>query len=706
LTSNSHSLLQQGSHLHKLGQLSQALACFREALALDTSNLEAANACATLLLELGRAKEAFQLLDFRRDAVLQDADSACNWAILAEQLKLLDLAQQGYDAALQCQPDHLRSLNNSALLAAQQQKWKMAMARLGHACEIAPENIGFLINFCDVCTAAQDCAQALRVAQQAMGLQPDRPDVQLRHAVLLAFSANLNAAEDALAQLKPDALSLLLPYLESLGIQASRFGWSASQIPAAEQLYLLYSFAAMQNCHWLRNDQLVQISRELINTTQAQQLPQDWRDMQFYALMLPLSEEQQGQAILATRRHYTKRIGAPREMPWVDHEDGRIHIVFATQNLAEHRARSQLLAWLSRMDRQRFAIHVMSNTPSAAASIAGQFKPLTDSFTEIAHLNTSDLVAQIRSKQAHLFIDTAYFTPWCRAELPYYGLTPVHIRHQSWQRQTFRTVQFVIGDAFTHPHSESRAFDPQNEEWARTVRLPNTCWMAADDTMPDSLTPSRGALGLPEQALVLCSRMGTPMVDPSTFAIWMTMLASLPQAILWLPAFERTAQANLMQHAQSAGVKPERLIFSKSVSRSAQLAQLRHADLFIDSLLFNANHGLVEALRMGVPAISCAGHNMASRLGGSIIHAAGLGQEVFDIRELGESGARQRYLQRALELGNNPQALQQLKTQLKQLHSHAPLFQANQQVAQWQSAFEAMAAQARQGAGFTGFDLP
>lgn len=698
--------MQRGQSLHQSGQLGAALEAFRQALQRDTASLDAANACATVLLALGRTKEAFHLLDFRRAAVLQNADSACNWAILAEQMRLPDLAQQGYEAALHVNPDHLRALNNSALMAASGQRWQVAMEHLGRASVLAPQDVGMQINLCDVCTAAQAHAKALGIIEQAHLVQLGRPDLQLRHAVLLAFNARFEEARQAFTKLSADALALLVSYLESIGIQANRFGWSANHLPPVHQLYLLHAFAAMQVCDWRGNAELVRLAQQSIDTTHAQQLPQDWRDTQFYALMLPLTEAQQGQAMQASRRHYVKRIGQPQAMPWVDHGDGRIHLVFATQNLAEHRPCSQLLAWLSRIDRQKFAVHVMSNSPSPAAHNTSKFKHCTDSFAEIAHLNAPDLVAQIRRKQAHIFIDTAFYTPWCRAELPFFGLAPVHFRHQAWHRHNAGTVQFVIGDAFTHPQADEAPSDHAGALYGPTIRLPFSCWLAADDTQADAQTPSRQALGLPEEAFVLCCRVGAPMIDPASFALWMSLLQALPQAVLWLPTFERSAQNNLQREAQRAGIAPARVVFAQSASRSAQLAQLRQADVFIDTLLFNANHGLVDALRMGVPAISCAGSTLASRLGGSIIKAAGGADGVFDSLQLGERLARQRYRELIVSLGQNGAELHALQLRMQQRRQAEPLFQTDHRVAEWQTAFETMAAQARQGAGFTAFDVP
>jgi protein O-GlcNAc transferase len=702
-------LLAQGQQLHDAGHAAQALAYFQRALAMQPDSLDAANAYTALLVETGKIKEAFHLLDFRRAAVLKHADSACNWAIVCEQVGQIELAAQAYETTLHLQTDHLRALNNSALLAASRQDWATATARLSRALALAPENLGIAVNLTDVLSASHQQERALQIitnaAQQLSDLN-SRPDVHLRLAVQLAFCAKFDTASTALHQLSDAARQLLPDYLESIGISANRFGWSAKRLPSAEALYQLHAFDALLQCDWKNQPRLVALMRDWIDTSHRLQQAHDWRDLQFFALMLPLSEEQQGHATQDSRRYFVKHAGSQQLPVWREQSDGRIHVAIAAQNLREERQRSLLLSWMKRIDRQRFAMHIFSQTASPAAQEYREIAQLSASFTEIAAMSSTDVVQKIRATGVHIFMDTAYYTPSCRADLPFYGVAPVQLRHQSWQRLNPGTVQFVVSDHFTTPDGYQGSSNHDGATHGPTVRLPYSCWLHSDDTPPETSTPHRGSLGLPEDALVLCCRVGTPMIDPTSFSLWMQILSRLPESVLWLPAFDLSAQTNLRREAELAGISAHRLVFARSATRAQQLAQLRHADLFLDTLLFNANHGLVDALRMGVPALSCAGHNMASRLGGSIICAAGLPELVFDSEVLGVEAARKQYLERAVALGESPGELQQIKQRLGNLQSTAPLFQINQRVAEWQTAWQGMAEQARHGVPLTAFDVP
>ncbi len=691
-----HALIEQGRALHAQGQVPQALALFQQALVQDASDLHAVNACASALIDLGRTREAFHLLDFRRAALLQDTDSACNWAIVCEQVQQIQLAIEGYEAALALDPQHLRALNNSALLAGQQQRWSTAIARLEAAHAQISSDVGIGLNLCDALTMAHEDARALAVIERLHALQPSTAELTIRRATLLAFNQHWERAQQALEALSQAAREMLMGYLETIAISAGRFGWHAKRLPEPQMLYQLHAFKAMLDCDWRGRESLAQNLREWIAQSHINLEAHDWRDLQFFALMLPLSEELQGQSLQDGRRYFVKRAGEQQLPPWHEHADGRIHLAIAAQDTADERQRCLLAGWLKHVDRARFAIHLYAQTPTPQGARDAAIAQLTDSYTDIAALNSLDAVQKIRAQQAHIFMDTAYYTPSCRAELPFFGVAPIQLRHISWQRLNPGTVQFLIGDHFTHPEGYTASTNHHGAVHGPTLRMPHSCWLHCDDTFA-AATPTRQSLGLPETAFVLCSRVGTPMIDPETFTLWMRMLQALPHAVLWLPSFERTAQTNLRTQAQAAGIAPERIVFAPPAARANYLAQLKQADLFLDPLLFNANHGLVEALRMGVPALSCAGHNMAARLGDSILHSAGLGDCVFDSELLGTDIARQRYLRRAIELGLQPEAISQLKQHLQIQLSSAPLFNSELQVAQWQAAWQEMANQARQG---------
>ena len=83
----------------------------------------------------------------------------------------------------------------------------------------------------------------------------------------------------------------------------------------------------------------------------------------------------------------------------------------------------------------------------------------------------------------------------------------------------------------------------------------------------------------------------------------MRILRRVPRSVLWLSFNnETTAREHLEQAAQSYGIEARRLILRRP-PLPEQLARYRHADLFLDTLTWNAS----EAARAGAMG-RCAGH--------------------------------------------------------------------------------------------------
>ena len=254
----------------------------------------------------------------------------------------------------------------------------------------------------------------------------------------------------------------------------------------------------------------------------------------------------------------------------------------------------------------------------------------------------------------------------------------------------------MFGDTFTHPDSQDLT------PYANLARFSSTCWMPCNgDSAGDaSSTPglSRQQAGLPQGAVILLSHPFALAIDPQTFATWMAILRRAPHSILWLPAYTPEVHANLAREAQDAGVDASRLVYLPKLPRQAWLARLQLADLYLDTLRFNANQTLVDALKRGVPAITVRGHNMASRLGGSIITAAGMPDCVFDDAP--------GYEEAAVALCLQPESMAALRRRLAGLRGSAPLFDERARVREWEAAWQYMVERDRAGLPPARFDVP
>jgi protein O-GlcNAc transferase len=82
---------------------------------------------------------------------------------------------------------------------------------------------------------------------------------------------------------------------------------------------------------------------------------------------------------------------------------------------------------------------------------------------------------------------------------------------------------------------------------------------------------------------------------------------------------------NLRDEAISHGVDPDRLVFAGRLPLPEHLARHRAADLFLDTVPYNAHTTASDALWAGLPLLTCSmGDAFASRVAASLLTAAGL----------------------------------------------------------------------------------
>ena len=146
----------------------------------------------------------------------------------------------------------------------------------------------------------------------------------------------------------------------------------------------------------------------------------------------------------------------------------------------------------------------------------------------------------------------------------------------------------------------------------------------------------------------------------------MRILKKVEGSVLWLFDDKDAVAVNLRKEARRCGVEPGRLVFAKPLSADEHLARHRMADLFLDTLPYNAHTTASDALWVGLPLITCAGEAFAGRVAASLLSA-------IDMPELITSTPAA-YEGLAVELATNPARLSQIKQKLEHNRSTSPLF--------------------------------
>ncbi|MGH6629165.1 MAG: tetratricopeptide repeat protein, partial [Burkholderiales bacterium] len=221
------------------------------------------------------------------------------------------------------------------------------------------------------------------------------------------------------------------------------------------------------------------------------------------------------------------------------------------------------------------------------------------------------------------------------------------------------------------------------------VYLPD-CFQANDNQRSSgAIKPERSAVGLPKSGFVFCCFNSSYKITPSVFESWLGLLRAVPGSVLWLFAEHPVVGRNLREKTRQRGVDPERLVFAERLRYADHLARMQLADLFLDTLPFNAGTTASDALWTGVPVLTCTGEAFASRMAASLLNAVGMPELVTSNWE--------DYVRLALELASDSTRLAAVKARQAQSPATCPLFDADRFCRNIEAAYFAMWERTRRG---------
>ena len=330
----------------------------------------------------------------------------------------------------------------------------------------------------------------------------------------------------------------------------------------------------------------------------------------------------------------------------------RIRLGYISADFREHPVGWATAGLLDAHDRAAFVVHAYSYGPDDGSAVRARIAAGCDSFADLRTLGDADAARRIHADDLDLLVDLTGHTRYARAAI--LAFRPARVQaHFLGYAGTMGAdfIDAVIVDPFVVPPDQQPFFDE------RLVPV-RGCWWPATIPRPiGARTPSRADCGLPGGFVFACFN-NSYKITPDIFGIWMRLLAAVPGSVLWLSETNRLVAGNLRREAAQRGIAPERLVFATYVPTEDHLARHRLADLFLDTLPYNAVTTAYDALWAGLPVLTCAGATFAGRQAGTMLHAVGLPELV--------ATSLPDYEQRAVHLAQQPDVLARLREKLAQ----------------------------------------
>jgi protein O-GlcNAc transferase len=612
-------LNNRGNALRALGRYEEALESYERALAQHLDYPEALNNRGAVLLDLGRAEEAVasceQALALRRDFAAAHFNRGNAMAALGRHQRAL----LSYDEALKCDPGHVDALANKSAIFILLKRYADALAAAQAAVALDPHQIDALIN-CGV--AARHLGrfdEAVAAYDRALVAAPESVLVlRNRGAVLreLGRHAEALANYDRLIVIDPkdvDALNGRGEALRSLaryGEALAAFEQALAVAPDHAGALGGAAFAALNACDW---ESTKRLSAAIVPRVEAGMVISPF-------ILLSLIDSPRLHAIGA-RNYLRNQVEIPavpfrREPAW---RQDRIRLAYLSADFRSHPV-AQLTAELFELhDRSRFEVIGVSYGADDGSGLRARLVKAFDAFHDVRAMTDRDAAKLIHDNRVDILVDLTGYTAGCRPQILAWRPAPIAVNYLGYPgTMSAPFVDYVIADPIVLPLNQQPFYAE------KIVHLPGS-FQPNDRQRTIAETPTREAAGLPEKGFVFCCFGRSYKIAESTFEVWMRLLKGVEGSVLWFSDANEVAKEKLQAAARSREVDEGRLVFAPKLDAPEEhLARHRLADLFLDTLPYNAHATASDALFAGLPVVTTPGNSFAGKVGASLLAAVGL----------------------------------------------------------------------------------
>jgi predicted O-linked N-acetylglucosamine transferase (SPINDLY family) len=652
----------RGLALRQLRRLEPALASFDQAIALDGDSPISRYGRAETHCDLGQLERA--LADYDKAVELNPAFTQA-WfrrGLLLQRMGQLKAATASHEQAIRLNPDHLEAHANRAFALFKLRDYSAALGGYDKIIEKAPSHAPIHLLRSDVLRELNRREDAEQACARAIAIDPMFAEAYANRGILLL---ELDRPEEALLSYDR-AIAIKPGYAEAYFNRAyllrrlNRFVAAAEDYRRAAELSADLAFlpgahleAKLQVGDWTEFDTL--LARVVSGIESAQPVINPFN-------LLGLSDEARLQ-MLAARTWVNHSCPPDDSLGRIERrpKTAKLRIAYFSADYREHPTARLVAELMETHDRARFEIFGFSSGPETDDELRRRLVLAFDRFIDIRGKSDREAASIARDMQVDIAVDLGGHTHDSRSNIFALRAAPIQINYLGYLGTMGADyMDYVIADR-TVITAETEPYFTE-----KIIYLPDTFQVNDRKREISPRVFRREELGLPANGFVFCCFNSSYKILPATFASWMRILTRVPGSVLMLVAGDGTLEANLRAQAEQHGVEANRLVFAGRLPPPEYLARYRAADLFLDTLPYNAGATASDALWAGLPVLTCLGKTFAGRMAASLLKAIELPELI--------THTRQEYEELAVTLAANPARLAAIKSRLEKNTSTSPLF--------------------------------
>jgi len=339
----------------------------------------------------------------------------------------------------------------------------------------------------------------------------------------------------------------------------------------------------------------------------------------------------------------------------------KIRIGYYSEDFHEHPVAHLIIELFELHNKDQFELFGFYFGPPDSSKMHKRVLSAFNKFIDVRLKSDKDVALMSREIGIDIAVDLGGFTGLHRPGIFSYRAAPIQVNYLGYPgTMGAKYIDYIIADPTLIPIESEQYYSE------KIVYLPNTYQPNDRNRIVAEKVFTKDELGLPKDSFVFCCFNSSFKITPDTFDGWMRILKAVTGSVLWLLEDNPITALNLRKEAQVRGIDSSRLIFANRMFPPEHLARHKVADLFLDTLPYNAHTTASDALWTGLPVLTCMGKSFASRVAASLLNAIELPELITTTQE--------QYEAKAIELATNPEKLKAIKYKLERNRFTTALF--------------------------------
>jgi predicted O-linked N-acetylglucosamine transferase (SPINDLY family) len=681
-------LLIKGFGFHQNGDLISAGEIYAQILKIQPLHFDALHLSGLIAAKSGQYEAAIQLISKAISINAANSSAYCNIGNVYLNIGKHDLAIENYSMALKLNPNNDVAYFSRGLAHQGLNQLNQAITDYENALKRNPKHIGALTNLGNIFKSQKEIEAALKYYSKAIALNLPNPEPfnnrgNLYHELkwfkqaLLDFDHALQLNQnypEALSN-KANTLFALKDYQGALGSYNKAIALKPDYAEAFHNRGNLYRELKQFENAKLDYEKALCLKPDYdyvrgvifaskMNLCDWNNLKEEWRDLQDAIkrsekviapfLTIPISESVEIQREVGqtwVREKYQLATKSLVHFPKKTNSK-KITIGYFSADFHDHATMYLMAEVFELHDKSKFEVIGFSFGRDKQDDMRRRAVAAFDQFHDVRDKSDEEVAQLSRTLGVDIAVDLKGYTLDSRVGIFAQRAAPIQVNFLGYPgTMGAGFIDYIIADRTVIPekfrdlYSEKVAYLPHSyQPNDRRREIANRKF-------------TRQECGLPDNAFVYCSFNANYKINPDVFDVWMEILRSVEDSVLWLLGGNQTAIINLRSEAEKRGVDPNRLIFADHMKLSEHLARHELADLFLDTWPCSAHTTASDSLWAGLPVLTLPRETFASRVAASLLMQ-------LDLAELISSNESD-YSNMAVELGKNPVQLSRYRKILK-----------------------------------------